>query len=188
MKIILGSKSVGRKQILLDAGYKFEVMAADIDEKAIRSDDYALLPLLLARAKAKVLLKIIKTPAILITVDQVVVWNGELREKPVNKKQAKAYLKSYNVYPAQINTAVVVTNTKTGKQKELLDITKAYFQNIPINIIDDLINEGKVMNAAGGFIIEHPLLLPYIKQTEGDIKSITGLPLKLTEELIKQVK
>jgi septum formation protein len=188
MKIILGSKSVGRKQILSDAGYEFDIMSADIDEKEIRSDNFEELPLLIAREKTKTLLKKIKTPAILITVDQVVVWNGELREKPVTENQAREYLESYNIQPAQINTAVVVTNTKSGKQKEIVDITKAYFKNIPSIVIDELINEGKVMNAAGGFIIEHPLLKPYIQQIEGDIDSITGLPLKLTEKLIEEIK
>ena len=36
MKIILGSGSKWRKIILEKAGYDFEVMTADIDEKAIR--------------------------------------------------------------------------------------------------------------------------------------------------------
>lgn len=188
MKIILGSQSVGRKKILEDAGYEFEILSADIDEKSIRSDDFELLPLLLAREKAKVLLEKIKEPAILITADQVVVYQGALREKPQSPKQAREYLLSYNQNPAQINTAVVVTNTQTGKQAEVLDITKAHFKAIPESIIEALIAEGNIMRAAGGFIVEHPLLLPYVKKIEGDIKSVTGLPLILTEELIKQVK
>src|SRR5882724_10153363 len=187
MKIILGSRSSGRKKILEDAGYEFEIISADIDEKAIRSDDYEELPLLIARAKTKALLKKINKSAILITADQVVVYQGELREKPETKEQARKYLESYNKYPAQVNTAVVVTNTKTGQQIEALDITKAYFENIPSSVIEKLIQEGKIMNAAGGFIVEHPLLIPYVKHIEGDIKSVTGLPLKLIEDLIKQV-
>lgn len=39
MKIILGSKSKGRRGVLESLGYEFEVMLADIDEKVIRSDD-----------------------------------------------------------------------------------------------------------------------------------------------------
>lgn len=39
MKIILGSQSQWRQQILKEMGYEFEVMSADIDEKAIRHKD-----------------------------------------------------------------------------------------------------------------------------------------------------
>lgn len=188
MKIILGSKSFGRQKVLKDAGFEFEVMIADIDEKAIRSDDYQLLPLLIARAKTEKLLTKISDDAILITSDQVVVCNGELREKPESKEIAWHYLESYSIFPAQTNTAVVVTNTKTGKKREEVDIARVYFKKIPPSIIDLLIQEGKILNTAGGFLVEHPLLQPYIEKIEGDIKSITGLPLKLTQKLIQEVE
>lgn len=187
MKLILGSKSFGRRKVLKDAGYEFEIMVADIDEKAIRSNNYEELPLLIARAKARALLKKIHEPVVLITSDQVVVCNGRLREKPETEKEAREYLESYSQYPAQTNTAVVVINTKTGKQLEAVDISKVYFKNIPASVIDTLIKEGKIMHTAGGFIIENSILEPYVTQIEGDIKSVTGLPIKVTEELMRQV-
>lgn len=187
MKIILGSKSFGRRKVLEDAGYIFEIMTADIDEKAIRSEDYVQLPMLLAHAKAKALLVRINDPAILITSDQIVVCNNELREKPESKEQAKEYLRSYGTYPAQTYTSVVVTNTSTKKQEESLDIVKIFFKPIPENIINSVVEEGKVMHTAGGFMTEHPLLEPYIDHIEGSGDSVLGLPLKLTERLIRAV-
>ncbi len=188
MKIILGSQSFGRKQVLERAGYEFEIMSADIDEKAIRSDNYEELPLLLARAKAQALLERIKEPALLITSDQIVVWNGQLREKPESVGQAKEYLKSYADFPAQTNTAVVITNTATGVQAEGVDIAKVFFKQIPDIVIDELISKTKLMYTAGGIIVEHPLFSPYIDRIEGEINSVSGLPLILTQELLEQVK
>ncbi len=188
MKIILGSQSFGRKKVLEDAGYTFDVLIADIDEKAIRSDDFEQLPLLIARAKADALIPKIHEPALLITSDQVVLYNGELREKPESTQQAIQYLESYYQYPAQTHTAIVVTNTVTGKQAEAVDTALAYFKKIPSSVIDTVVQEGLVMHTAGGFIVEHPLLQPYIDYIEGDINSITGLPLQLTEELLKEVQ
>lgn len=187
MKLILGSKSYGRKHVLQRAGYEFEVMSADIDEKAIRSDDFEELPLFLARAKAEALVKQIEEPAILITSDQVVVFDGQLREKPETEIQARKYLTSYSGKWLQANTAVVVTNTETGKQAEALDIAKAYINSIPQAVIDQLIHEGKVMYAAGGIIVEHPLIAPYITEIQGSLDSITGLPVLLTKKLIAEV-
>lgn len=188
MKIILGSQSTGRKQVLTNAGYTFDIMTADIDEKSIRSDNYKELPLLLAQAKAAKLLPQITEDAILITSDQVVVCNNELREKPESEEEAYRYLRDYSAgSPAQTHTAVVVTNTKTGKQAEGVHTVQIYFHQIPENIIASLIKEGTIMKTAGGFMVEHPLLKPYVKQIDGPRDSVTGLPLKLTEELIKKV-
>ena len=39
MKIILGSNSKSRRKVLTDMGYDFEVVAPNIDEKAIRHPD-----------------------------------------------------------------------------------------------------------------------------------------------------
>jgi septum formation protein len=82
MHIILGSQSQGRRELLAAMGYAFAVMPAHIDERAIRSEDSGALTLALAHAKADALLPQIHEPALLITADQVVVWQGTIREKP----------------------------------------------------------------------------------------------------------
>jgi septum formation protein len=111
-----------------------------------------------------------------------------LREKPESEEQAREYLTSYGDRPAQTNTAVVVTNTQTKKQAEGLDIARVFFREIPSDVIDQLIAGGLVMKTSGGFIIEHPLINPYIERIEGEESSITGLPLTLTNRLMREVE
>ena len=161
MKIILGSGSKWRKQMLKKMDYKFEVMTADIDEKTIRCDDFYELPVKLACAKADAIGQRLNEPALLITADQVVLCNGELREKPASEKECRRYLRSYGQFPAEIINAVVVTNTKTGKRAPGVDVAKVYFKQIPEEIINKLIRDKDIMNAAGGFLAEHELLRPY---------------------------
>ena len=189
MKLILGSGSKGRKFILENAGYDFDVMTADIDEKAIRNDDYEKLPLLIARAKAEAIFPRIADPAILITSDQVVVCDGELREKPKDKEEARKFLKSYaEGKVAQTNTAVVVVNTGNGKQAEGVDVAKVYFKEIPDEKIGQFVEEGNALSLAGGFTTDNPVLLPYIDRIEGDEDSVIGLPMKLVEKLLDKVR
>lgn len=189
MKIILGSASKWRKNILEKAGYDFEVMIADIDEKAIRTDDYEKLPILIARAKAEALISKITESAILITSDQVVVCDGELREKPIDEKEAREFLESYSKgHAGQTNTAVVVINTENMKRAEGLDISKAYFKKMPSEVIDKFIGTGDAFLCSGGFTIDDPLIIPYIEKIEGDRDGIEGLPMKLLEKLITEVK
>lgn len=162
-------------------------MPADIDEKAIRSDDYEQLPLLIARAKAAALLPKIAVDAILITSDQVVECAGELREKPETEDEVFRYLASYATEPAQTNSAVVVTNTRTGKQAEGIDIARTYFKPIPETVVKELIADGAILHAAGAFVIENPIMKPYVDRLEGTPDSVMGLPLNLTLRLIDEV-
>lgn len=168
-------------------GYRFEVMTASIDEKTIRFDDPKELTLAVARAKAEALKPQIFESAILITSDQIVVWDGKIREKPRDEKEVKEFLQGYNLYPAETVTAVVVTNLATGKRVEAVDIAKVYFNPFSENEIDDLIAEGQVFHLAGGFTIDGEKWARHIKKIEGTRDSVIGLPKDITKRLIHEV-
>ncbi len=171
-----------------ELGHDFEVMAADIDEKKIRSNDIYELPILVARAKAEAILPLIKEPSILITLDEIVVFKGKILEKPENKAEAKEVLKSYaNEYYETI-TGAYVMNTKSNKVAEGVDVAKVFFKEIPENVINELIEKGNIMNCAGSTEIEDPLLRKYVDRIEGTAESVAGLPKELVEKLIKEVE
>lgn len=186
MKIILGSESKARREILESMGYQFEVMPADIDEEAIQLADPVELTLSLAHAKSEALLLRISEPAILITADQVVVYREKIRGKPCGHVEAIMFLKSYNDYPAETVTSVVVTNTVTGQSASGTDKAKIWFQ-IPPGVILDYAVFGDSLEHAGGFAHEHPILAPCVVKIEGESESLAGLPRKLTAALIKQI-
>jgi septum formation protein len=190
MKIILGSASKWRQQILRDANYKFEIMHADIDEQKIRHDDPRQLVLDIANAKAKALLPKIKSPAILITVDQIVICNNEIFEKPKSAAEVYYFCERYNKYNPQTMTGIVVTNTLTGKKAEAIDITTVYFNHIPQKEIARIIKDGEIFHCAGGFQVEgkNGKINDYIDHIDGAIDSVKGLPLKLVEKLIAEVR
>jgi septum formation protein len=188
MKIILGSQSHGRKKILGKMGYEFDVMPADIDEKAIRFDDPVKLTLTLANAKADALLPRIKESVILITSDQVVVCNGKILEKPSDENEAREYLEMYAKYPAETVTSVAVINTGSGMRADGTDIAKIWLTAIPEGVISQYILTRDPFLHAGAFDHEYPLVAKYVSRIEGEPESITGLPKRLTEELIERVK
>lgn len=84
--LILGSGSASRRQILSEMGYEFEIVKADIDEKAVRYADAAKLVQVLGNLKADAVLAKLKESGrdkqegvvCLLTGDQVVEWNGPL--------------------------------------------------------------------------------------------------------------
>ncbi|GMP44976.1 hypothetical protein CsSME_00013679 [Camellia sinensis var. sinensis] len=172
-KIILGSSSVARRKILAEMGYDFTIVTADIDEKGIRKEKPEELVMALAKAKADALVLKLQTmdnqemdvkPTLLIAADTVVVYEGAIREKPSSKEEARQFIKGYSGGHAATVSSVLVMNLKTGFRKGEWDKVEIYFHDIPDQVIDNLIEEGFVLNVAGGLIIEHPLILPYVKQ------------------------
>ena len=183
---VLGSQSSARKLLFSRLGHEFQTMAADIDEQAIRSEDFERLPLLLAHAKADALLPRVSPDAILITCDQVVVCNGALREKPATAEQARHWIAGYAASPAQTNSAVVVHNVAAGRRVEGLDIARVYFRALPPDAVQELLDEGNVQRSAGAFLIEDHRFLCRVERMDGDIDSIMGMPLTLTARLIRE--
>ena len=188
MKIILGSSSKYRKELLENAGYQLQVMVPDIDEKAIRTDDFNQLPLLVARAKLDALIPKIAEPSIAITADVIVVCAGSVYEKPKDEQEARFFLKSYSDgNPAEVIAALVVINTKNNKRAEGIDIAKVYFNVLPPTVIDEFIKNGDPFSKAGGFGIQIPILKPYVSKIEGTRECVMGMPMDLLEKLIKEV-
>lgn len=193
-KIILGSSSMPRRKILAEMGYEFSVMAADIDEKSIRKETPEDLVMAIAEAKAEAILNRLPIgdyikeaePTILITGDQVVVYEGVIREKPSSREEARRFIKDYSGGQCATVSSVLVTNLKTGFRKGEWDRVEIQFHEIPDEVIEKLIEEGIVLNVAGGLIIEHSLILPYVKQVVGAMDSVMGLPKAVTEKLIKE--
>ncbi|XBJ09208.1 hypothetical protein VPH35_014323 [Triticum aestivum] len=220
-KLILGSSSVARKNILNEMGFEFQVMTADIDERSIRRKDPDELVMLLAEAKgqptnmpgsgarrhqgALLTHKNLKyadaimsrmnisdyqkegdQPTLLITSDIVVVHEGIIREKPSSKEEARQFLKGYSGGHVSTVGGVVVTNLTTGKKLGSLDKAEVYFHDIPDEIIENLIDEGVVFRVAGGLLLEHPLVLPFVEAVVGSSDSVMGLSKDLANKLIHE--
>jgi septum formation protein len=186
--IILGSQSKYRKGVLEELGFEFETMSADIDEKSIRDSDPKQLVLKLGRAKNDALKNKIGPEDILITSDQITIYNGEIREKPTSREEAYKFLKSYSNSNLATYTSLVVFNNANGKQVEGIDIVPVYFNEIPESDIQTLIHQDNILHIGGGFLIEDPILLQHVKKIDGDIKSVMAMPPKLLKKLLEEVK
>lgn len=166
-------------------GYKFEVVPADIDEKAIRSDIPKDLVFQLAHAKATALIpRLPKTRSLLITSDQVVVAAGKIFEKPTNVQDVLDFFNAYREYPVETVTSVVVTFLLSGTRMHGIDLAQIRFGLIPREVLMAYVDTGDPFLHTGGFDHEHPTISPYVKWIKGEPSSITGLPRTLTQRLL----
>ncbi|KAL1346390.1 hypothetical protein AAHE18_08G186800 [Arachis hypogaea] len=189
IKIILGSSSKARRQILAEMGYEFTIMTADIDEKSIRKEKPEDLVMALAEAKADAIVQKLLIGSnlekdgpttLLITADTVVVYQGIIREKPTSEKEAREFIKG-------VVGSVMVTNLVTRKRSGGWDSAEVYFHEIPDEVIDDLIDDGVTFRVAGGLMLEHPLTLPFVDAVVGSTDTVMGLSKDLTEKLLLEV-
>jgi septum formation protein len=178
MRIILGSASASRQQILKDMGFEFEVLTADIDEKAIRDSDPLQLTLKIAHAKADALMEKAGPDALLITSDQVGAIGDDILEKPVSNEEAKQLYLKYQAQPRLAINGVVVTNTTTGERQEFTETATVYFKPMTEANIDKVFQSMDPTKYAGGYSVEHPAMKPYIDRIEGNINTVMGLPSK----------
>jgi septum formation protein len=190
--IVLGSSSVWRKKVLADAGVRFVAMAPDIDEKAIRSTNAAVLTAMIAAAKADAIVPYLSKYVLLITADQVAVFRGEIREKPRGAIEARRWLGEYGEGdPVSTVTAVAVTDLRTMQRRSLVDTAVIRFDRVPPEAIDAVLARGTVLGSCGAFAIDDPALAPFVGDVCGDggeaevRSSIDGLPLQKTLSLLK---
>jgi septum formation protein len=202
--VVLGSKSFTRKAILGEMGLPYRVVVADIDERAIRMDTPEALVSALANAKADAIVARIRdgtvsvsvdgggdvfdprvddgssndslSACLLITCDQVVVYDGAIREKPRDASEARRFITSYGEKPVSTVGAVAVTDLVTGERfGPLVDRATVRFDPIPTHVVDFLIDEGTCLHCAGGLMVEHPKMVALAAETEGSADALMGL-------------
>lgn len=164
--------------------FTYETLSADIDEQAIRHDVPTQLVALLAEAKASALINKLTasegTPSngYLITCDQVVVHQGRILEKPASEEEARAFIKSYANSFASTVGSVMCTALSTGRSSSAVDVADVYMVELPGENVNQLVEEGIIFRCAGGLMVEHPLVAPYVT-IHGGLDRIMGLD-KLT--------
>lgn len=196
LPLILGSQSQGRQSVLKNEGYTFTTMSANIDEVAALEDcenstDPWSVVMHLAHKKKQALMPRITTPSLLITSDQVVVCGYKILGKPKDANEMRRFLNLYKVHPTKTVGSILVTyaGDQAGRSVYFgaVVVATVYLAELHDATIEQLIKEGKGFSAAGGFRVEDPLLLPYIKKIDGTVNQITGICEDMTKNLISRV-
>lgn len=171
MKIILGSGSPRRKEILSKLGIEFEVRVSKAEEYSEKKDpvEYAR-ELSLKKAKD---IKIIDNE-MLITADTIVAFNNEILGKPKNEKDAFNMLKKLSGEKHLVITGI--TFRTLSEINTIHDVTEVYFHDLPDEIIRYYIDKYNPLDKAGSYGIQD-FGGSFIEKINGDYYNVMGLPL-----------
>lgn len=195
LPLVLGTSSSSRRRIIDLLGWQYVLKSPDIDEKAIRIDDHLKLPVAIAIAKADALFKRfadgtdspISDEFMILTADQIVVFKDTVREKPISEAEAAFFLLSYSNETVSTVSAIVLTHYPSGKQVHSIDVATVAWYEINENVVSRVINRGEIYSSAGGFRVEDTDLNGLIKDMDGTMDSIMGMPVQLTVSLMRRL-
>ncbi len=183
-KIILGSNSPRRKEILTSMGISFSINAANIDEKVpkdISAYNYAEF---LAIQKCDYLRPNLKTNEILITADTTVLIDNQILNKPNNIIEAGIMLKKISSNSHSVITGVCISST--NKKITFTCETEVKFKKLSNQEIEFYINKYQPLDKAGSYGIQEWIGLIGVEEIKGSYTNVVGLPSsKLYNELNK---
>jgi septum formation protein len=178
--LILASQSRARQTLLANAGIAFEVISADIDERAIQRSSGLAAPAdiaaLLAREKAAAVSRQ-RPGSVVVGADQTLALGRELFSKPDDRAQARAQLGRLAGGDHELHAAVAVA--RDGKiMFETVALARMTMRSLSAGQIDTYLDAAgeAVTGSVGAYQLEG-LGVHLFERIEGDHFTILGLPL-----------
>lgn len=184
-KLILGSASPRRQELLKSLGFEFLNKPIKADESIWPKDLKAQeIPIFLAELKADAYENVLKEDELLITADTVVWCDGKVFNKPENFAAGKKMLEELSGKMHEVFTAVCLKSA--NKQTTFYDVSKVYFKKLKSDEIEYYLTNFSPYDKAGGYGVQDWIGYVGIDKIEGSFYNVMGLPVKeLYEELIK---
>ena len=207
-RIILGSASPRRKELLEQIGIKFEVVVSDAEEhyESTRPDEIVKeLALMKAEYTAEEVKRREKEGAgedyllrsetgearlrnlLILGADTVVVRDGEILGKPSGADQAFEMLKSLQGRAHQVYTGVAVLDFDRNAERHTVshaEETKVFVHAMTDEEIRGYIAVGESLDKAGAYGVQGRFAA-YIDRIEGDYYNVVGLPVAYLYHAVK---
>jgi septum formation protein len=173
--LILASGSPRRRDLLTEAGYRFQVENPGIEENEDTSLPIRQLTAENARDKAAAVSA--RFPeAIVIAADTLVLLGDTVLSKPADREEATRMLASLNGRSHEVFTAVALRHGHAGKAVDLTVTTGVHFKQLSPAEQSDYHARIDPMDKAGAYAAQdHGALI--IDRIEGSMSNVIGLPM-----------
>lgn len=209
-RIILGSASPRRRELLEQIGIEFEIVVSDAQEhyESTRPEEIVReLALMKAEHVAEEVERREKERAeqtsisrletgevylrnvVILGADTIVVRDGQILGKPSDEEAAFSMLKSLQGRMHQVYTGVAVLDFDgSGKRRTIshAEETKVYVHEMTDEEIRRYIAAGESMDKAGAYGVQGRFAA-YIDRIEGDYYNVVGLPVAYLYHALKEL-
>lgn len=204
MKIVLGSASPRRRELLAQIGLEFEVAVSNVEERVTSQIPCKVVEELSVQ-KAEGVLELLQKrqepsgEMLIIGADTIVACDGQILGKPADEKEAEAMLSRLQGCTHEVYTGVTVLYVKEKKDiaegsrvygdKEVEyhtfhETTRVSFYPMTEEEIHSYAATGDPLDKAGAYGIQG-LCARYISGIEGDYNNVVGLPVGRLYQVIK---
>lgn len=185
-KLVLGSASPRRRELLKLLGVDFEIRLSNLDEHFNKKLPPEKIAIYLAEQKSEELKTTIKSNEILITADTVVFKEGRILNKPNNKREAFEMLKFLSDDVHEVITGVCISSIE--RSISFSTNTKVFFKKLSSEEITFYIKNYRPFDKAGAYGIQEWIGMIGVEKIHGSYFNVVGLPIqKLYQKLIQFV-
>lgn len=186
-KLILGSSSKYRQNLLKRLGIPFSTLSPDIDESRLDTELAQQYIERITKAKANALFAQLDSNCILITSDQCAVFDGDIIGKPHTPEKAITQLQRFSGHSVSFLTGLYVYNSNTQQSRYSLSEYRVTFRELSHHEITRYIEVEAPLDCAGSFKCEGLGVALFSKMEGNDPTSLEGLPLIETCQSLRQL-
>jgi septum formation protein len=187
-KIILATTSPYRRETFGYLGIPFEAEASNVDESQLERDNPEKLVRELSKLKAESVAKN-HSDAIVIGMDSVTHFNGQILEKPKLREEDFQRLKALSGNSHQFYTGIHMINIASGKTLSKIVKTDVLMREFSDEEINKYLDEDPNFNtyALGYDPVKH-ISASFVKKIEGSYYNLLGgIPLETIIEMLKEI-
>ncbi len=174
--IILGSASPRRQELLSGLNIPFRVISLDTDESFPETMTGVGIPMFLAEKKAAAYKDLMDENSLLITADTIVLLEGRVLGKPVDREDAQKMLQKLSGKTHQVITGVCIS-TLTRK-RTFHTASEVRFAHINNAEIEYYLDNFKPYDKAGSYGVQEWIGFVAVEQITGSYYNVMGLPVQ----------
>jgi septum formation protein len=192
--IILASASPRRQELLRNAGIRFTVKPADIDEAPLAGDSPRDCAERLAREKALAIFRS-EPESYVLGADTIVVVDEAMLGKPRDAEDAARMLRLLSGRTHAVITGVCLVGpvasgqwsvaSKTENPRSVSESTLVTMCALSEDEIRDYVATGEPMDKAGAYAIQG-IASRWIPRIEGDYSNVVGLPVARVYAMLRE--
>lgn len=188
MKILLGSQSPRRRELLAGLDVDFRVVAIDADEHYPEGLQGGEIPYFISRAKAEAYGEPLAEDEVLLTADTIVWVPGEggrggvMLGKPKDEEEARRMLRMLSGRMHAVYTGVTL-RTREGMQT-ITDKTEVWFRALTEEEIAYYVEKYQPLDKAGAYGVQEWIGYVGVTKIVGSYFNVMGLPVERVWENI----